>query len=249
MKARVIALVAAALVALVGVVAVVVYAQGATGRAVSSAQPATVYVTSALVPAGTSLELALSSGLLTKTSVPSSSLPTGALGEVDAANRPLVAVSDIQPGEYVLAQRFGETPVAQVAIEVPKGQVAVAAALSDPAKVGSFVRPGSRITVYDTSTPTSGAGPKTAVLLADALVIAVGDAQLTPTPVATPTAAATAAPAAAATTAALVTLALSPADATRLVHGIQTGKLYLALRGSGLTSGGATPVTDAQIFP
>ncbi|MDQ2758030.1 MAG: RcpC/CpaB family pilus assembly protein [Actinomycetota bacterium] len=248
MKARVIALVVAAFVALGGVVAVVVYAQGATGRAVSSAQPATVYVTDKLVPTGTTLDSALGGGLVSRTTVPVASRPVGALATVDGTNRELVALGDIQPGEVVLAQRFGTTAAAPDAIEVPPGKVAIAAQMSDPAKVGAFVRPGSHIVVYDTSASGSGQSSKTVVLLPDVLVIAVGDALLTPTTPPMPTDPAAKAPGAATGSSVLVTVALPPADATRLVHAIQTGKLYLALRGKELTLHGSAGVTDAQIF-
>ena len=247
MKARVIALVLAAVIALGGVAAVVLYAQGASGRAVSSTQAATVYVTDKLVPAGTTLDSALSGGLVRRTTVPVTSRPVGALVTVDATNRTLVALGDIQPGEVVLAQRFGTTPAPQDAIEVPTGQVAIATQMSDPAKVGAFVRPGSHIVVYDTASAGPNQPSKTVVLLPDVLVIAVGDALLTPTPTAEPAPASSAA-ASSPSSAVLVTVALPPAQATRLVHAIQTGKLYLALRGKGLTINGPTGVTDAQIF-
>lgn len=253
MKARVLALAVAALLALCGVGAVVLYAQGATQRAMAGSQPASVYVTDKLVPAGTSLADALSKGLLQQTSVPRSSMPAGALTEVDAGNRSLVAVNDIQPGEFVLSARFTTTAVGEQAISVPKGQVAVAAQLSDPAKVGSFVRPGSRIVVFDTYVdPGTGSSPAaqsgttnqaTKVLLPDALVIAVGSTSLSPAP----DGAADAAPATNDNTV-LVTLALSPDDAARLVHAIQTGKLYAGLRGSDVDIPSSTAVSDTSLF-
>lgn len=262
MKARVLALAVAALLALCGVGAVVLYAQGATQRAVASSQPASVWVSDKLVPAGTTLADAVDKGLVQRTSVPRTSLPAGALGEVTKDNRSLVAVNDIQPGEFVLAARFTTTAVGEQAISVPQGQVAVAAQLSDPAKVGSFVRPGSRIVVFDTyamtatatvkgttetgTTVTSTAtdtGQETKVLLPDALVIAVGSTSLSPAE----DGSAAPAPASGDNTV-LVTLALSPDDAARLVHAIQTGKLYAGLRGSDVDIPASTAVSDTSLF-
>ena len=53
MGRRVIAIVAALVVAMLGVVGVVVYAQAADGRAVADQAPQTVFITTAVVPMGT----------------------------------------------------------------------------------------------------------------------------------------------------------------------------------------------------
>lgn len=249
MKARVIALVVAAVVALIGVGSVVLYAQGANGRAVAGAQPVAVYVSQKLVPSGTTLADAVKQGLLARTNVPAESKPLGALTEVSTSNQDLVAVTEIQPGEFILKARFGAQSTGDQAIQVPPGQVAVSAQLTDPAKVGSFVTPGSRIVIFDThdAKATSGAsagattGTETQVLLKDVLVIAVGNTSLTP-------AEDGAAPAANATSGLLVTVALPPEDATRLVHAIQTGRLYAGLRGTGAAIDPATTVTDSSLF-
>lgn len=238
MGRRIVAIFVAALVALIGVVAVLMYARGADSRAVASQQPSPVYVVRSVVPAGTTLKDAVQNGLIVKTSVAAKGVPAGALTGVDGSNGGLFALSDIQTGEYVLADRFGVKPVGTRAIDVPAGQVAVSISLSDPARVGTFVTPGSHVVLFDSYEPTATAkdsgstgdtatGTQTRVLLDDVMVIAMGEASLTP-----------AAPAkdgeqqAAPTPGALLTVAVTPADATRLVHGIQTGRLYAALRGT-----------------
>jgi len=238
MGRRIVAIFAAALVALVGVAAVLLYARGADARAVASQQPSPVYVVKTVVPAGTTLKDAVQNGLIVKTSVAAKGVPTGALSGVDGSNGGLFALSDIQPGEYVLTDRFGVKPVGTRAIEVPAGQVAVSISLSDPARVGTFVTPGSHVVLFDSYEPpatSSGSsssaatstGTQTRVLLDDVLVIAMGEASLTPAP-APKDGEQQAAP----TPGALLTVAVAPADATRLVHGIQTGQLYAALRGT-----------------
>ena len=103
-----------------------------------------------------------------------------------------MALTDIQPGEYVLSGRFGTTPAGTKAIEVPAGMVAVSVQLSDPARVGTFVTPGTRIAIFDSykikaigddekSKTLNEADVKgTSILLEDVLVIAMGDTALTP---------------------------------------------------------------------
>ncbi|SDP25992.1 pilus assembly protein CpaB [Pedococcus dokdonensis] len=240
MGRRIVAILAAAVVALVGVTAVLLYARGADARAVASQQPANVYVVKSLVPSGTTLKDAVQSGLIVKTSVASKGVPLGALSGVDGSNGGLFALSDIQPGEYVLSDRFGVKPVGTKAIEVPAGQVAVSISLSDPARVGTFLTPGSHVVLFDSFDPVVSAadsastkgetGTQTRVLLEDVLVIAMGEASLTPAAPAATGEDGEAAPAPVA--GALLTVAVTPADAVRLVHGIQTGRLYAALRGT-----------------
>ncbi len=243
MKARVAVIIVAALVALVGVGALVLYAQGANSRAVAGARPQQVYVADKVVPAGTSLQDAVNQRLLSRTNVPAESTPQGALTQVTPQNQGLVAVNDIQAGEFVLSARFAPQAVGTQAISVPKGTVAVSAELSDPARVAQFLTPGSHIVIYDTYDKQVGgvASSTTEVLLRDVQVIAVGSSALTPS--------AAGAPAVDTKTGVVpVTVALPPGDATRLVHAIQTGKLYFGLRGSGadVTQGGS--VSDSSLF-
>ncbi|WP_406831795.1 RcpC/CpaB family pilus assembly protein [Pedococcus sp. KACC 23699] len=257
MGRRLVAIFAAAIVALVGVGAVLLYARGADARAVASQQPTSVYVVKSLVPSGTMLKDAVQNGLIIKTSVAAAGVPAGALAGVDGSNGGLFATTDIQPGEYVLADRFGVKPVGEKAITVPAGMVAVSVQLSDPARVGTFLTPGSRVVLYDTfspvdaakssSTPANGtasAGQSTRVLLDDVLIIAMGQASLTPA--AAPAAGGEAAPAP--VLGALMTVAVTPADATRLVHGIQTGTLYAALRGTDAKIDLGKVVSEASLF-
>ncbi len=246
MKARVLALVVAGAIILVGVSAVVLYARAADSRALAGAQPQAVYVSQKMVPAGTPLATAVSSGLLARTNISAQAKPAGALTEVTKDNEQQVAVTDIQPGEFILAARFGTQSSGTKALQVPNGQVAVSAQLSDPARVGAFMTPGSRIVIYDTHDVAGGADGKTSVqtqvLLQDVLVIAMGNTPLVPVGEGSPASA----PASASTV--LLTVALPPEDATRLVHGIQTGRLYAGLRGTDAKVDLSSSVSDTSLF-
>jgi pilus assembly protein CpaB len=245
MGRRVMAVLAAMVVGLIGVIAVLFYANGADSRAVADQRPQTVFIAQALVPAGTTAADAVAKGLMAPIQVAAKGVPVGALSKIDGATGKLVALTDIAQGDLVVASRFGTTPLGQKAIQVPEGQVAISVSLSDPAQVGTFVTPGSRIVIYDTYAPTapaaSASGAKvTQVLLGDVLVIAVGSTSLTP-------------PAggqaqAAAASGALVTVALPPATAVKLVHGIQTGTLYAGLDGTNTKVDLGQVVSDATLF-
>jgi pilus assembly protein CpaB len=248
MGRRVIAITAAVLLAIVGVVAVVLYANGADQRAIASAQPRTVFISTKAVPAGTTLNDAIAGGLIVETTLPAKSVPAGSLTAVTDDNKNLLALSEIAPGEYIQSARFGVTPQGSQAIRVPNGQIAMSLTLSDPARVGTFVAPGSHIIIYDNvvgAPATAGGSPVpegTHVLFEDVLVIAVGTTALTP---AQPGGQATAAPN---QSGALVTLALTPEQAPRLVHALQNGSLYAGLRGSDVKIDTALVVTEANVF-
>src|SRR5450631_2720799 len=246
MGRRVMAALAATVVGLIGVIAVLFYAKGADTRAVADQRPQTVFVAQRMVPAGTTAAQAVSSGLMAPTQIAAKGVPVGALSKVDDATGKLVALTDIAAGDFVIASRFGSTPTGQKAIQVPDGQVAISVSLSDPGRVGTFVTPGSRIVIYDTFVPAAAAGGATGakqsrVLLDDVLVIAVGSTSLSPTANANGQPQASAA-------GALVTVALPPDQAAKLVHGIQTGTLYAGLRGTDTQPSAGQIVSDSTLF-
>jgi pilus assembly protein CpaB len=242
MGRRVMAALAATVVGLIGVIAVLFYAKGADTRAVADQRPQTVYVAQQMVPAGTTAAQAVSSGLMAPTQIAAKGVPVGALSKVDDATGKLVALTDIAAGDFVIASRFGTTPLGQKAIQVPDGQVALSVSLSDPGRVGTFVTPGSRIVIYDTYLPSTAGTKETRALLADVLVIAVGSTSLTPV------ANAGAQAPASSSSGALVTVALLPNDAVKLVHAIQTGTLYAGLGGIDTKANLGQIVSDATLF-
>jgi pilus assembly protein CpaB len=257
MGRRILAILVAAVVALVGVASVLLYARGADARAVSAQQPKQVYVAKTLVASGTTLKDAVRTGQLVQTTVAAKGLPAGALTQVNDTNSNLLALNDIAPGEFVQEARFGATPVGTKAIEVPGGMVAVSVQLSDPARVGTFVTPGTHIAIFDTyeikalgdddtSKKLNEAKIKgTSVLLDDVLVIAMGGTALNP---GSSAAQAGEEEAQAAAPGFLVTVAVTPDDAARLVHGINGGTLYAALRGADVKMDAVKRVDDTNLF-
>jgi pilus assembly protein CpaB len=262
MGRRVVSIFAAALIALVGVAAVVMYARGADARAVAANQPVAVYVSKGAVPSSTTLKDALRQGLIVKTQVAAKAAPVGALSEVTDQNSNLLALTDIAPGEYIQTARFGSTPTGTKAIEVPQGMVAVSVQLSDPARVGSFVTPGTHIAIFDSyKIKAIGTDPKskalndagingTSVLLDDVLVIGMGDAALNPGQIQDTGNAKDNGQAAqsGAAPSFLVTVAVTPQNAARLIHGINNGTLYAALRSADLKMGTVPRVDDLNLI-
>jgi pilus assembly protein CpaB len=246
MGRRVMAVMAALAVGLIGVGAVLLYARGADARAVAGQRPQSVFIAQDLVPAGTSAADAVATGLMAPVQIAAKGIPAGAMAKVDAATGKLVARTDIAQGDFVLASRFGTTPSGQRAIQVPAGQVAISVDLSVPGRVGTFVTPGSHIVIYDTYTPVAAKGAAaglevTRVLLADVLVIAMGTTSLSPVPEGEGKPPAS-------SSEALVTVAVPPGTAPKLVHAIATGKLYAALRGSDTKADVGDVISNANLF-
>jgi pilus assembly protein CpaB len=166
------------------------YVSRADDRAIADEQPTTVWVAEQVVPSGTTLKDAESNGLITETKVPAKAVPTNAVTEITASNMALQALSDIAPGEFLLSQRFGTTPLGKKAINIPSGKIAVTVELTDPQGVRPFITPGSHIVVYRSSKLTPlGDAPRdkqirdndfksTEVVLSNALVIGVDDKAL-----------------------------------------------------------------------
>jgi len=247
MGRRVIAITIALVVALLGAVGVVSYAQAADKRAVAGQQPESVYITKAEVPMGTTAQEAVALKLIVQQQVVARGVPEGALQTIGATNGALVATSAIMPGEIVLASRFG-TLAAQVQSKaIPDGKVAVTVELADPNRIAPLLTPGSHIVIYDTFNPRdpkskdpvpngarltdNAAGMRTTkVLMDDVEVIAVGATTVVPAPKATAPADGEAKQAEVVSKA-LVTVAVTPEQAVKLIHAIQTGELYAALRG------------------
>lgn len=260
MKRRIIAIVAAVVLAIAGAGLLLVYVKGADARAVAGAQPVYVYVAEKMVPAGTTLKDAQRTELITRTKVAQEARPAGAIDWVGPDNNALIALSDVQAGEFLMESRFGTTPIGEKAIEVPAGKIAMSVELSDPARVGEFVTPGSRIAIYATHKIKLIGDDKatkqindldlrgTTILLPDVQVIAMGTDPLS-APSATKTedeeTASTSNDSAAKF---LVTVAVSPKDAPRLAHGITEYTLYAGLRGPDVKISKEDGANDITVF-
>jgi pilus assembly protein CpaB len=248
MGRRVIAIMAALVVALLGVVGVVVYAQAADGRAVAGQAPQTVFIAKAPVPMGTTAADAVSQKLMVPEQVVAKGVPQGALTAVTPSTAKLVATSTILPGEVVLASRFGTLSSAANNPVIPAGKIAITVTLADPQRIAPLLTPNSHIVIFDTlgvkAGGTAAAPQETTILLADVDVIAVGSQTAQPAKAAVDGAAQPVA-----SNVALVTLALSPADAQLLVHAVQTGNLlYGGLLGTDVKVNPKSVVNDATIL-
>lgn len=224
MKRRVALLIAALIVALFGTSAVYAYVNRVEAKTVNASMPVSVLVATAQLPAGTTGAVVAQSKLAKVTTMPRRNVPNGVLTDLAAvADKQLAA--DVYPGEVLLAARFTERNQARTgALAIPDNKIAVSAQFSDPQRVAGFVVPGSQVAVFDTSgggSVTQASGVQTGVILPRVQVIAVG-----------PTALQNNGSSSAGqqqTSTAILTLALTQAQAEKLVLAQSTGSLYLGL--------------------
>ncbi|MEV1287634.1 Flp pilus assembly protein CpaB [Micromonospora sp. NPDC049679] len=245
MRRRILAALVALALAAVGCLAVLAYVRAADTRALAGREAAWVLVTTRRVPAGTTTAAIREQGYVERVAMPASTVPKDALGSLDSAFDALAVTGDVQAGQLLLRGMFGEPTRLSGGLALPEGKLAVSVEMTAAARVAGYVRPGSKVAVFDTfamqegkgrvpaggGQARAGANQATRVLLPRLEVIAVGERGTAGAATSVP--AATQAPGADGTarpsTAMLITVAVSQDEAERLVHASQTGTLYLAL--------------------
>lgn len=274
MTRRILAALAALVIALAGLFGVVSYARAADQRALAGQEAVPAYIAEKEVPVGTTAGQAQKDGLIVRTLVARKAVPEGALTEISGGYDQLVATATIQPGELVMSSRFAARGATAGTLAVPQGLMAVSVALDDPSHVGPFVGVGTKIAVFDTFNVQENGGkavtdPEAAVPAGDRLqdrheftratrllvpeleVLAVGS---TTTAGRTGTAGAEdtgSSPALAATgqdAQTLFTLAVTQEQANKLIHASRTGTLSFALLGPGASAQPGQDVNDHTLF-
>ncbi len=249
MGRRIILLIVATAIAAVGTVLVYTYAKNADDRAMADESPVTVVVAKNEIPAGTPVLQAIESGDFEQRDIPSATAIDGAMSSVEPIKEQ-VALTTIFPNQQLSTQMFGKTLSEGSALPIPPENIAVSFQFTDPARVAGFVKPGSKVVVFLTIGSASGGqnqqDESTRVLLPEALVIGVG-----------PT---TAAPQGDTSKndeqnandeqipRALLTLALTDAQAAKLVYGTQHGTLYLGLLNEQSKVSGGLAVNAKNLF-
>jgi pilus assembly protein CpaB len=239
MGRRTVLLVAAVVVAALGVTLVFLYVSGIQRRANNDAQLVKVLVASKLVSPGTTAADAQSSGAFVQKEIPSGFFPDGGLSTVEPISSE-VALAPIYPGQQVLAQMFGQ-PSQTSALSIPKGELAVAVQLGDPNRVAGFVVPGSQVAVFATMRGTGD--EKTQLLLDRVSVIGVGPTTTTTT---------TTQDQSGSTTEeipnAILTLALKQSQAQKIIFAQSQGELYFGLLSPDSRLGSLAATTSGNLF-
>jgi len=261
MTRRIVTIAAAVLLAVLGAVGVLEYVHQADQRALAGMHAVNAYVAKAQIPSGTSAAAALREGLLVRQQFPASSVPADAVRTLTPTLSALVLTSGLASGQMLLSPMLGATVQTASALPIPPGMVAVTLQFCVQQAVGNFITPGSEVAVFNTfvngtnksaggacSQAGGGAGAQsiqTRMVMTKVLVLAVGEGTATP-PSATATAAdgpATSSAGSAPSTI-FLTLAVSQADAERLIELGEGGSPYLAL-----LTGASAAKADAAFQP
>lgn len=230
-------IVAGAIVALLG--AVLVFAYGRSVQAGPGSRTlAQAYVARTEIPAGMKWEDAAES--FQRQSVPQNIRPSNAVSDKEGL-RGRTAVRSIARGEIVTAAQFGaEGGAAAGGLEVPPGHNGVSVSMPVPQGGARYVHPGALINVYATykgsAVGPEGPAPTTKLILSNVQVLANRAFQQ---------GADKAAPGGEGGEI-LLTLALSPDNAEKMIYAKETGSLWFGLVRPGdapVSTSGRTPRT------
>lgn len=233
MKSRLLAGIAAVVLALVGAVLVMSYASRADERAVKSLEPVDVLVVAKPVPAGTAVE-SLQPFLRAQT-LPGTAVATSAVRSLDGLAGKVTAV-ELFPGEQLVAERLTapETLQSSGAVQLPEGLQEISFQLDPQRVVGGRLTAGDHIGIF-ISLKSGGIEAKpdketTQLTLHKVLVTSVQRAaSAAPSP--EPSASGSGAPVedtSLPTGSLLLTVAVNDVDATKIVYGSEFGTLWLS---------------------
>ncbi|MET4133942.1 RcpC/CpaB family pilus assembly protein [Pseudarthrobacter sp. PvP090] len=222
MKSRLLAGIAAVVLAIVGAMLVMSYAQGADQRAVKNLEPVSVLVVKAAIPAGTPVE-AMSASLATE-QLPAAAVTSSSLKSLDESHGKVAAV-DLLPGEQLLKDRLVEPEALQVqgSVEIPAGLQEVSFQLEPQRVVGGRVAAGDHVGVFinlkDGGIEAKPEKQTTQLSIHKVLVTAVQRAPVaTPSPAPSENGSAPAEDTSLPTGVLILTVAVNDVDATKIVY-------------------------------
>ena len=257
MNRKVLGLVAAIALALVGTVAIVAYVDGAEDRALAGEQVVTVLVVQDEIPAGTPADEI--GDRVAPERITQKVKAEGAMTTVTSVSGK-VANATLVPGEQLVARRFVAPSVyrAAAAVDVPDDLLQTTISLSPDRAVGGTLTPGSTVAVsisfqgdaVTDNADTGAAGDKfTHVTLRKVLVTNV---QIDETPTEDDTESDeeenNLEPADAPTSDLLITLALDDVNTERLVWAAEHGTVWLSVEPSKAPTGSTKVVTEGNVY-
>jgi pilus assembly protein CpaB len=245
-RRRLLAASAALVLLLVGTVVLVAYVRGAESRALAGVETVQVLVVDQPIPEGTPAEQL--PGLVRTEVLPAKAALEGRVTDVATLAGRLSTV-DLLPGEQLLSSRFARPDDLQTpgTVAVPEGLQEVSVLLEPQRAVGGRLTAGDTVGIFVSLTLPDG---RTAshVVLHDVLVTQVQGA---PAPVdaaaaGQPETASSGSPAPSSSL--MVTLAVTAAQAEKVVFGAEHATLWFSLEPDGADLGGTAPVTGDTIY-
>jgi pilus assembly protein CpaB len=239
---RILAALAALVLALVGTVVLVAYVRGADARALAGVQTVPVLVVDQPVAAGTPGDQL--ADLVRTELLPAKAAAPGRVTDLDELAGTEATV-DLQPGEQLLAARFAAPDERGAGTpELPDGDQEISVLLEPQRAVGGRLTAGDTVGVYVSIDGQDG-GVTHAVLHG----VLVTQVQGAPVAAETDTAAAEDSGASAAPSQSLlITLAVTAEEAEPIVFGMEHGTLWLSLEPEGVDNGGTTVISPGNVY-
>lgn len=241
---RVLAAIAAIILAIVGAILLLNYVEGADERAMEGLKTAEVLVVDELIPEGTAAEDV--TGLVRLQTLPQVAVAPESLGDLADVDG-LVTTTDLLPGEQVLTSRFADpaTLAAPTRIETPQGFQEVTIQLEAQRVLGGMLKAGDLVGIILSATiednpNTDGVDESldvTSNILDQVLVTRVAltdqatteDGQRLPQSL-------------------YVTFAVDANQAEQIVFGMEHASVWLALQPEGPLAGTSVPVTGEVLL-
>lgn len=177
MQRKVVGILVAVIAAMAGTVLLVRYVQGAEARATAGEELVEVYVVTEVIPAGTLGGESLADFVTVET-VPVKVQASGAVRSLAALENKVTAV-ELVAGEQLVSQRFvtqSDFISREVGVIVPDGKVEVTIALEPQRAVGGLIKPGDTVSVIASFDPFDLSG---GVVVVDGVEFALPEAVTT----------------------------------------------------------------------
>jgi pilus assembly protein CpaB len=176
----------------------------------------------------------ISQGLVQQVQMPRRYVSDGAVSSVDSISDRVLS-GPVSKGEILTAGRFQSASEAGLSFSVPKGFVAVTIPVDDARGVAGLISPGDHVAVLATVSKKSITDQETRVIIPGVQVLAVGQNTGGQAPVVQSgqsggvLGASQSSGGSAAGATSIVTVAVSPADAEKVVFAIESGSIWLVL--------------------
>jgi pilus assembly protein CpaB len=190
MNRRVLAVLAAVILAATGTGAVLLYLRSADARALQGKETRAVLVADKQIPAGTEAATLEKEGYVRQVRMPAETLPEDALDSVGTDLEALVTTGPVQRGQLLLRAMLGTAVMKGAGLVVPEGKMAVTARVTSAVFGPGDLQAGTKVAIFYTYTPAaegrrnvvSGAGLErgrdtnnvTRLLMTDVEVLSVG---------------------------------------------------------------------------
>jgi len=233
MRSKILIVAVAVVLGAVAAFAAFQYLDAVRREAAAGSRMTEVLVAKSDIARGMSADEMLSAGLVERVQIPQRYVAQGAISSVRTVADRILAVP-VSQGEILTAGRFQYPSEAGLAFSVPKDYVAVTVPVDEARGVAGLVKPGDRVALVATVGAKGNQGEMTRIMIPGARVLAVGRSTGVEARSSGPSGpgsvlAAETTGDGQAQSPANVTVALSAADAEKVIFAVEAGRIWLAL--------------------